>query len=232
MRYIKLMLINSQMMILILVYWLSFGIISQAQSITSVTKIIELQNNSSRLFFEAGRQQLEREIDLLENHELIFHDQILEISQNLSFIPAHFDASPRFIQANNRFYVGLNSRTNYQFTVELPSNAGANLQSLTIIPKDHTEQINFNLEQTQAYLSPSNETISVNSFEETNLDQSQSIKIVFGTPIQPGNTIIISLEGNRPSNLNNGFYNFGIWATPSGNNPQNLYLGSRTIVFP
>ena len=52
--------------------------------------------------------------------------------------------------------------------------------------------------------------------------------VVFDAPIEPGNTVTISVKPKRnPSR--GGVYLFGVTAYPTGDNSQGMYLGSGRI---
>jgi len=212
--------------VFVLLSW--FFLIRNSQAFS----ICDLENNSSTRFFNEGREQFEREILIVENNTINVLNPILEINQNVEFNQSYFHAYPLFTNLNYSHELDHNSIINYQFTIELPSNMGENLQSLTIISPNNLPQFDFNLEKTKAWFNQDHNPITINSFYHTMIDQNKAIKVTFLAPIPPNNIITICLQGNRPSNINNGFYNFGIWATPAGENPQDFYLGSRSIVFP
>lgn len=52
--------------------------------------------------------------------------------------------------------------------------------------------------------------------------------VIFETPVEPGNTVLIAIKPQRNPSTG-GVYLFGVTAYPTGENSSGLYLGSGRI---
>ena len=143
-----------------------------------------------------------------------------------------FEKSPRLIRtAASRSSV--NSPSSYQFTIEVPRDAGEALSAVTISPKDHADKINFDVSSSEAFMGDSfagGTNLSLANIGGSQIDGSNEVTVVFDKPVQPGNTITVSLKTNRNPRIP-GVYLFGVTAFPEGENSPGLYLGSGRFHF-
>ncbi len=143
-----------------------------------------------------------------------------------------FEKSPRLIRtAASRSSV--NSPSSYQFTIEVPRDAGEALSAVTISPKDHADKINFDVSSSEAFMGDSfagGTTLSLANIGGSQIDGSNEVTVVFDKPVQPGNTVTVSLKTNRNPRIP-GVYLFGVTAFPEGENSPGLYLGSGRFHF-
>ena len=143
-----------------------------------------------------------------------------------------FLRAPRLIRtaASNS---SANSPSTYQFTIEVPENAGEALKAVTISPKNHAQKINFNVSKSKAFMGDSfagGTNLSLTNIGGSQINGSNEITFVFDEPVQPGNTVTVSLKTKRNPRAG-GFYLFGVTAFPEGENSPGLYLGSGQLHF-
>ena len=143
-----------------------------------------------------------------------------------------FEKSPRLIRtAASRSSVG--SPSSYQFTIEVPKDAGEALNAITISPKGNAEKINFNVSNSEAFIGDSfagGTDLSLANIGGSQINDSNEVTFVFDQPVQPGNTVTVSLKTNRNPRFP-GVYLFGVTAFPEGENSPGLYLGSGRLHF-
>lgn len=120
----------------------------------------------------------------------------------------------------------------YEFTVQVPTNAGAPLQALRIVQEPNVETIHFDLTQNRAFegdsfaSGPNLPLAAIGGAMPPS--QANEITVVFDPPIAPGKTVTVSLESPRNPILSN-VYLFGITAYPTGYNSPGLFLGYGRI---
>lgn len=119
----------------------------------------------------------------------------------------------------------------YQVAIALPADAGEPLKAVAIAQKPNLEQVPFDLSKSSASLKNSltggrSLPLPEASFRESS-DQS-TVTVVFGKPVEPGNTVTISLRVKQ-NPLYGGIYLFGVTAFPEGENSSGLYLGVGRI---
>ncbi|HEY9597264.1 MAG TPA: DUF2808 domain-containing protein [Cyanophyceae cyanobacterium] len=146
---------------------------------------------------------------------------------------AVFEHSPRLILMAAASYPGIGASVRYQFTISVPADAGEPLQAITITQRENLERIRFELGTIHAFAGgdfsggPAVSLASIGGNEPSN---SNEITVAFDPPIQPGNTVTVSIKGRHPSSR--GVYLFGVTAFAAGENRPGLYLGERSISFP
>lgn len=117
-----------------------------------------------------------------------------------------------------------NNPSIYQFTIEVPDNAGQALKSVTISPKENAEKINFDVSRSKILIGDSEVNQAQLSMNKND------ITFVFDEPVEPGNTVTVSLNAKR-NPRGGGVYLFGVTAFPEGENSPGLYLGSGRLHF-
>jgi hypothetical protein len=138
-----------------------------------------------------------------------------------------FSRLPRLISSAATFPQQNSSISRYQFTIEVPENAGEALKAIKITQKKNLETVVFNQSKTRAAEGNNmkGKEISLAAKEES---QPGETTIVFNTPIEPGNTVTISVKPKQNPFVG-GVYLFGITAYPTGENSVETYLGSIRI---
>lgn len=119
----------------------------------------------------------------------------------------------------------------YYFTVFLPENAGESLERVTIQQRQGFENIQFRLQDTQAFEgTPGNKGARFPLKAVTKDPQSPTISVTFNPPVPPGKTVTIELHPVRNPSVG-GVYIFGVTAFPAVENPYGLYLGVGRLQF-
>lgn len=119
----------------------------------------------------------------------------------------------------------------YYFTVNLPANSQESLGKITITPNRNFEEIDFNLEETQAFQGQQNRPGEPIEIKEVNLNETtQAIEIIFAEPIAPDTLFTVALKAKQNPGYA-GVYLFRIHAFPWGENPVGLDLGVARLSF-
>lgn len=144
--------------------------------------------------------------------------QAIQLSNGVTF----FDRSPILNRAQ------LSNRSTdvpnpvYQFTIELPKNAGEKLKNLEFEQVENADTIQFNPNRTEAFLGSSARSKDVVPIKLTSTDNRWVL--TFDPPIEPGKTVTVLLYARRnPSS--GGTYFIGVTAFPVGENPHGQFLG-------
>lgn len=143
-----------------------------------------------------------------------------------------FDQSPTLEKVSttrNNVYVW---GATYYFTIQLPSNSGEGLQKLVIEQKVSPDEIDFNLDDTVAFLGNSlkkGDLLSLATVTQEAENNSQ-ITIILENPIPPGSTFTIGLKPVKNPRYA-GTYQFGVTAFPNAEKSQGLYLGVGRLQF-
>ena len=112
--------------------------------------------------------------------------------------------------------------------VEVPQNVGEALKSVKITQKEDMDTIIFREDQTLASMGNNLAGANIPLAAVGGESQPGETTIVFDTPVEPGNTVTISVKPKQ-NPFTGGVYLFGITAYPAGENSQGLYLGSGRI---
>jgi hypothetical protein len=139
-----------------------------------------------------------------------------------------FESSPRLTRAAATFSNRNNPGAKYQFTIEVPEDAGEALKSVKITQKENSDTVVFKADKTKASLgnSLSGDNIPLTAVEKES--KPGDIIVLFDTPVEPGNTVTISIKPKQNPSVD-GVYLFGVTAFPTGENSPGLYLGSGQI---
>lgn len=136
-----------------------------------------------------------------------------------------FDHAPRLVGAETSAIATTNGGgTTYEFTIEVPKDAGAPLQAITITQAANPGTVGFNPNQNRA-IAANGTTIPLTSIGGT---QGNETTIAFNQPIQPGEAVTVSLKADRNPN-SGGIYLFGVTAYPVGDQSNGLFLGHGRV---
>lgn len=141
-----------------------------------------------------------------------------------------FSRSPILTRSATSFS-STNTPATYQFTIKVPEDADEALKAVTISPKQRAKNIDFDVSDSQAFLGDSfagGTELSLANIGGSQMNDSNEVTVVFDEPIEPGNTVTVSLEAKRNPNIG-GVYLFGVTAFPEGENSPGLYLGSGRV---
>ncbi|MHC5772687.1 DUF2808 domain-containing protein [Nostoc sp.] len=126
----------------------------------------------------------------------------------------------------------------YYFTINVPENAGESLQKVTIAQKEGAENIDYNLNDTRAFVGTSDASGGLRLRKETQLPlgpvtnerETRTVSVNFDPPVTPGQTIIIALRPvSNPSF--SGVYLLGVTAFPVGEKSHGQFLGFGRFQF-
>lgn len=139
-----------------------------------------------------------------------------------------FDRPPMLVEATTvDQQASLSGR--YHFVIAVPEDAGEPLEAIAIAPRDAAQRINFRFEASSAHRgaayasAPELALASVGGLGES----PSTILVVFEEPVQPGETITVTLQ--TPRNPWGGVYLFGVTGYPAGAEGVGQYLGLGRI---
>ncbi len=139
-----------------------------------------------------------------------------------------FRSSPRLIRSTSTFTLP-DVISTYIFDIEIPENAGNNLQQIVINQQVNLETVDFLPDKTRAFLlNQGNKSLDVNSTLNVTNNQN-GIIIDLLQPAKPGDKLRLAIRAKNP--LYGGIYQFGVTVYPQGNNPKSLYLGIARFHF-
>ena len=121
-----------------------------------------------------------------------------------------------------------NSAAKYQFTIEVPEDAGEALKSLKITQKENFDTVVFQADKSKASLGSSLSGDNIPLAAVGGDSKPGETTVVFDTPVQPGNTVTISVKPKQNPSVD-GIYLFSVTVFPTGENSPGLYLGSGRI---
>ncbi|MDY6901294.1 MAG: DUF2808 domain-containing protein [Cyanobacteriota bacterium] len=139
-----------------------------------------------------------------------------------------FESSLNLTRAAANFNSRNNSAARYQFTIEVPEDAGEALKSVKITQKENSDTVIFKTDKSKASLGSSLSGDNIPLAAVGGDSKPGETTVVFDTPVEPGNTVTISVKPKQNPSVD-GVYLFGITAYPNGENSPGLYLGSGRI---
>ncbi|MEH1904492.1 MAG: DUF2808 domain-containing protein [Nostoc sp.] len=143
----------------------------------------------------------------------------------------YFVEPPKLVKATTTYNdVNILGGT-YYFTINVPENAGESLQKVTIAQKEGAEDIDYNLNDTRAFVGTSDrKETRLKLGPVTNERKTRTISVNFDPPVTPGQTITIALRPvNNPSF--SGVYLLGVTAFPVGEKSHGQFLGFGRFQF-
>lgn len=155
----------------------------------------------------------------------------LAVAREINTDTAYFTKAPRLLGASATFNNVQARGAKYYFNLELPHDAGTNLQKIAIAQRQGQETIDFRLDETVAYIGTNRdkkEQIAIANVQQN--EATGEITIILEKPIVPGTIFTIGLKPTK-NPFYDGVYLFGVTAFPQGNNPQSLYLGVGRLNF-
>lgn len=148
------------------------------------------------------------------------------VAQSLNQEQTFFNRAPRLVRTAASSLATMTPAT-YQFTLEVPPNAGAPLQAVKIAPEQNFRTADLNQTQATAFLGNSfagGTPLPLASIGGEQPANHHEVTVVFNPPIAPGQTVTVSVPADRnPDDA--GVYLFGVTAYPQGNNSPGLFLG-------
>ncbi|MGI0494564.1 DUF2808 domain-containing protein [Alkalinema pantanalense CENA528] len=153
--------------------------------------------------------------------------QSLEMQARQSF----FSHPPQLIRTAAS-QISTYTPSTYEFTIALPENAGQPLKAVKITQEPNFETIKFATNRSQAFAGnryAAGPQIALASLGGTE-DPAGGVTIVFDQPVQPGQTVTVSLEANANPSWS-GVYLFGVTAYPEGESSRGQFLGYGRFHF-
>ncbi|MBG1261720.1 DUF2808 domain-containing protein [Nostoc commune] len=150
----------------------------------------------------------------------------------------YFVQPPKLVKATTTYKdVNIFGGT-YYFTINLPENAGESLEKVTIAQREGVENIDYNLNDTHAFVETSDAYGGLRLRKETRLKlgavtnerDTRTVSVNFDPPVTPGQTITIALRPvSNPSF--SGVYLLGVTAFPVGEKSHGQFLGFGRFQF-
>ncbi len=143
----------------------------------------------------------------------------------------YFVEPPKLVKATTTYKdVNILGGT-YYFTINVPENAGESLQKVTIAQREGVENIDYNLNDTRAFVGTSDrKETRLKLGPVTNERETRTVSVNFDPPVTPGQTITIALRPvSNPSF--SGVYLLGVTAFPVGEKSHGQFLGFGRFQF-
>lgn len=143
----------------------------------------------------------------------------------------YFAQPPELVEATTTFK-GVNEwGATYYFTLNLPENAGEPLQRLTIIQKEGSSNIRFDLEDSRAFVGTRHRKGTRLTLGEVTREQkTKTVSVIFDPPVSPGQTVTVGLRPVQ-NPMFSGVYLFGVTAFPQGEKSHGQFLGFGRLHF-
>jgi hypothetical protein len=166
-----------------------------------------------------------------------FISLIVASSLIISFLPltaragqiggrSYFDHSPRLIRSTTS-NVTSRALASYEFTIAVPSDAGAALQTIKIAQAENLDRVSFHPTRRHAFRADGQPVMLAAIGGEQPSDRSETM-VTFDPPIQPGQTVTVALDATL-NPWHTGIYLFGVTAYPEGDQTAGLFLGFGRI---
>ena len=118
----------------------------------------------------------------------------------------------------------------YYFDLQLPEGISEPLKKVVIQQRRGSDDIEFKLEQTKAYLGDHrNKGEPLESITSVN-EETGEVIVELKNSIPPGNNLTIGIKPKKNPDLA-GVYLFGVTAFPEGEKSRGLYLGAGRLHF-
>ncbi|NEQ50881.1 MAG: DUF2808 domain-containing protein [Leptolyngbya sp. SIO3F4] len=143
-----------------------------------------------------------------------------------------FVRPPQFLDAFTTNDLVMRRNATYFFTLDLPTDADAPLQSVVIAPQNLTRYLQpYRLDKTVAFEGTPRKAQQKFGIRNVSLDEdTQAVTVEFDPPIPPGKVVTIGLRPQRNPRLD-GIYVFRVTAVPEGNQPQAHIAGHGRLNF-
>lgn len=140
----------------------------------------------------------------------------------------YFANVPRLENARTTFNRARVFGATYHFTLHLPEDAGEPLQRVLLKQQEGVDRVLFNLKRTRAY-ADERQKLPI-EIANVSMNEEGAVMVAFDPPVQPGETIMISLRPYRNPNTS-GVYLFGVTAFPQGEQAHGQFLGYGRLHF-
>ncbi|MEO1509288.1 MAG: DUF2808 domain-containing protein [Cyanobacteria bacterium J06633_23] len=143
-----------------------------------------------------------------------------------------FVRPPQFLSAFTTNDSVMRRNATYFFTLELPADADAPLQSVVIAPQNLTRYLQpYRLEKTVAFSGTPGDSENALGVGSVSIDEdTKAITVDFEPPVAPGQLVTVGLRPQRNPRLD-GTYVFRVIAVPEGDQPQTHIAGHGRLNF-
>ncbi|WP_392535050.1 DUF2808 domain-containing protein [Nostoc sp. C117] len=143
----------------------------------------------------------------------------------------YFVQPPKLVEATTTYKEVNFWGGTYYFTINLPENAGESLQKVTIVQREGSENIQYHLDDTRAFVGTRDRKGTQLTLGAVTSDrQTRTITVNFDPPVTPGQTVTIALRPvSNPSF--SGVYLLGVTAFPVGEKSHGQFLGFGRFQF-
>lgn len=143
-----------------------------------------------------------------------------------------FIRPPQFLDAFTTNDRVMRRHATYFFTLDLPDDADAPLQSVVIAPQNLTRYLQpYRLDDTVAFAGTPGAAESDLGLGNVSVDEdSKAVTVSFEPPVSPGQLVTIGLRPQRNPRLD-GIYVFRVTAVPEGDQPQAHIAGHGRLNF-
>ncbi|MCY6488917.1 MULTISPECIES: DUF2808 domain-containing protein [Leptolyngbya] len=143
---------------------------------------------------------------------------------------SYFERAPHLVRtaASN---VLAHTPSAYEFTIQVPSDAGAALQTVRIAQEENLDRVSFDPSQSRAFLGDHmarGQSVSLAAIGGERPNNKSETTVTFNPPIQPGQTVTVVLDATA-NPWQGGVYLFGVTAYPEGDQASGLFLGYGRI---
>ncbi|ESA38333.1 hypothetical protein N836_33430 [Leptolyngbya sp. Heron Island J] len=159
---------------------------------------------------------------------MTFNAQAIELADGTTA----FIQPPQFLNASTTNDSVMRRNATYFFTLDLPANADAPLQSVVIEPQNLTRYLQpYQLDRTIAFAETPGDEQSELSLGDVSIDENtKAVTVEFEPPVEPGRLVTIGLRPQRNPRLD-GTYVFRVTAIPEGDQPQAHIAGHGRLYF-
>lgn len=143
-----------------------------------------------------------------------------------------FIRPPQFLDAFTTNDRVMRRHATYFFTLDLPDDADAPLQSVVIAPQNLTRYLQpYRLDDTVAFAGTPGAVEGDLGLGNVSVDDdSKAVTVSFDPPVSPGQLVTIGLRPQRNPRLD-GIYVFRVTAIPEGDQPQIHIAGHGRLNF-
>ena len=142
-----------------------------------------------------------------------------------------FIQPPQFLDAYTSNPSVMRRNATYFFTLELPDNADASLQAVTIAPQNLTRHLQpYRLDRTTAFAKTPDAETELGIGDVTVDEETKTVTVEFDPPVAPGREVTIALRPQRNPRFG-GVYVFRVTAIPEGEQPRTHIAGHGRLYF-
>lgn len=134
-----------------------------------------------------------------------------------------FNRPPSITEVESSFSSANQPNPTYTFRLTVPAEAGEPLKAIEIVQRENIDTVKFKPQRSRAFVDGNAIPISASDTETPG-----SIRLVFETPVQPGETVTVDVNPRR-NPFYRGIYLFGITAYPKGETSLGQFLGYGRI---